>query len=35
MSEKELFEKFQYCFGRVLTPFEIEDIILGLQIIQL
>ena len=26
MSKKELFEMFQQCFGRVLTPFEIEDI---------
>lgn len=26
MGKKELFEIFQQCFGRVLTPFEIEDI---------
>lgn len=26
MSKKELFEIFQQCFGRLLTPFEIEDI---------
>ncbi|RGB46361.1 DnaD domain protein [Streptococcus gallolyticus] len=26
MSKKELFAIFQQCFGRLLTPFEIEDI---------
>lgn len=26
MTEKELFENFQQCFGRMMTPFETEDI---------
>lgn len=26
MTEKELFENFQLCFGRMMTPFETEDL---------
>ena len=26
MDEKKLFDNFQQCFGRFMTPFEIEDI---------
>ncbi|MCK1246260.1 DnaD domain protein [Streptococcus uberis] len=26
MDERKLFENFQQCFGRFMTPFEIEDI---------